>query len=105
MQVEFHKITGYGNYSVSNTGLVWNDSIGKTLRPFNNNEYQGVKLSLKGIGKKFRVHRLVANAFIPNPENKTFVEYIDCNRVDNHITNLRLCRSVIISIIHNHYCN
>ena len=41
------------------------------------------------MGKKFRVHRLVADAFIPNPDNKTCFDHIDGNRTNNHITNHR----------------
>ena len=36
-----------------------------------------------------RVHRLVAQAFIPNPEDKELVDHIDGNRTNNHINNLR----------------
>lgn len=35
------------------------------------------------------VHRLVALAFIPNPDNKQFVDHIDTNRLNNNVSNLR----------------
>ena len=42
-------------------------------------------------GKKFirKIHRLVAQAFIPNPDNKEIVDHIDCDRTNNIVSNLR----------------
>jgi hypothetical protein len=39
--------------------------------------------------KGFLVHRLVAIAFIPNPNNKPFIDHIDCDRSNNNVNNLR----------------
>ena len=40
-------------------------------------------------GSQYRVHRVIANNFIPNPENKPFVDHINHIRDDYHIDNLR----------------
>ena len=50
--------------------------------------YLGVALSKNKKQKTYPVHRLVANAFIPNPENKPQVNHIDSNPSNNHVDNL-----------------
>lgn len=52
--------------------------------------YKTVKLKING-RKTMRVHRLVAMAYVPNPENKPCVDHIDGNKTNNHYSNLRWC--------------
>ncbi len=83
-------IKDYENYMVSDNGLVKNCKTNRILKP--ETTYQGyfrVKLSNNNVGKKFRIHRLVATAFIENPENKPQVDHIDRNKINNHVHNLR----------------
>lgn len=50
-----------------------------------------VTLSKNGLTRKFLVHRLVAEAFIDNPDNKEQVNHIDGNPLNNVVTNLEWC--------------
>lgn len=50
--------------------------------------YHKITLSKDGKAKKHSISRLVAEAFIPNPENKRIVNHIDGNKSNNHIENL-----------------
>lgn len=48
-----------------------------------------MKLSKNGIIKKYNVHRLIAETFLPNPNNLPQVDHINRIRIDNRIENLR----------------
>lgn len=91
-------IEGYeGIYEVSNYGQVkrlvgyraWTERILKQNKT--RDEYRMVVLSWKAIHKPSMVHRLVAKAFIPNPENKPFINHLDRNTGNNHVSNLEWC--------------
>ena len=61
----------------------------RLLKPSNTSTgYKKVELCKDGKRKGFKVHRLVAIAFIPNPDNKPEVNHIDGNKINNNIDNL-----------------
>ena len=89
----FKNIEGYdGIYQVSNLGRVksyFKNNEGKILKPcIHTQGYEMVNL-YGDIKKMGFIHRLVAKAFIPNPENKPIVDHIDNNGFNNIISNLR----------------
>ena len=53
--------------------------------------YQRIVLMKEAIKKRFMCHRLVAQEFIPNPENKPFINHINGNKSDNRVENLEWC--------------
>jgi hypothetical protein len=85
-------IDEYDNYSVSNLGNVRNDNTGMSLKAgVTRNGYLQFHLSKNGECIKHYIHRLVAKAFIPNPENKPFVDHVFNNVTDNRVEKLRWC--------------
>ena len=93
---EWRDIPGYeGLYKVSNTGIVYGFSKNKTIKAFPDKDgYLKLNLYKKGDDgrskrRSWAVHRLVALAFIPNPENKPQIDHINGNKSDNRVENLR----------------
>lgn len=86
-----HKaIKGYEDYLVTDTGQVYSLKSGKYMKlQKNNKEYVTINLCKNGRHKNFLVHRLVAQAFIENPNNKIEVDHINRIKTDNRIQNLR----------------
>ncbi len=83
-------IEGLETYSVSIFGNVKNNKTDRILKQcIDRKGYIYVNLSENNKGKNFRCHRLIAQAYIPNPENKTCVDHINNDRIDNRIENLR----------------
>lgn len=92
--MEVKHIEGFSDYTISELGEVisYKRNKPKSLIPDLNKEgYLRVVLSLEGETYRFSVHRLVATHFIPNPENKPFVNHKDGNKQNNHKSNLEWC--------------
>ena len=97
-------IFNYDGYFISNLGKVY-CNIGKGGKNTNRKELYEIKprLTKNGYGRVYMrnketnkrkdlyIHRLVAEYFIPNPENKRYVNHKDCNRMNNSESNLEWC--------------
>lgn len=86
---QWRPIDGFPNYQVSNKGKVMNLKTGRVIKPgINGNGYENVALCKNGKQKNYTVHRLVAQAFIPNTDNLPQVNHIDECKTNNDVTNL-----------------
>lgn len=110
MKNNYKSVSGYENsYIVYDNGTVESldryvkvlSKYGKLHKHFikgrilkhvvNNKGYHTVNLTKNGIQKRYLVSRLVAQAFIPNPNNYPEVDHIDENKDNNYVDNLRWC--------------
>lgn len=85
-----HDFTGL--YEVSNMGRVRNSKTGRIMKLIKNKQgYLLVALSRNGKQKNFYIHRLVASAFIPNPNNLPYVNHKSEVKTENYVDNLEWC--------------
>ena len=115
-------IEGYeGKYEVSNLGRVrsldqmlsyasrwgtiaYRPTKGKVLTQRTiSGGYKGVLIKVQGKTEMKLVHRLVANAFVPNPQNLETVNHIDEDKTNNHVDNLEWCTRKYNQNYNEHY--
>lgn len=88
----FRDVKGYeGRYSIDRDGNIYSHRRNKIMKDRKLKKYRGIALCDGEGSKNFRVHRLVAIAFIPNPDNKPDVNHKDCNGSNNNMHNLEWC--------------
>lgn len=94
----YTKIKGFENYAISNFGNVLNIKTQKFLKSSKDgNGYLFVKLCKNEKRIMRKIHRLIAEHFIDNPNNYPCVDHIDRDRTNNSISNLRWTTSQINS--------
>ena len=88
---EYMPVKGYKGYWVSRNGKIWSEHKRgfKAVSPSKNSPYLYWSVEIKGKTKHLSVHRTVAEAFIPNPNNLPEVDHIDRNKLNNNVDNLR----------------
>lgn len=79
-----------GLYAVTSCGKVWSYRRQRFLKPYDNSHgYLVVNLYQDGKINHRKLHRLVAEAYLDNPEGKAEVDHIDKNKYRNDVNNLR----------------
>jgi len=86
-------ISGFPGYYVKEDGTIWS-CIDRHLKPFlivpelSSHGYPRLRVKINGKAKKKTVHRIVAETFIPNPENKPQVNHLDFDKMNPRRDNL-----------------
>ena len=85
-------IQNYPDYLIYTDGRVWSKKTHKYLKHAHTKQgYASVELFNESGSKRILIHRLVASAFIPNPDNLPQVNHKDENPHNNCVTNLEWC--------------
>ena len=96
----YYQISSWGRVKALTREIIRKDNV-KIIRqerfliPSNDNNYLRVKFTIDGVAKSLRLHRLLAEAFLinPNPDLWNIVNHIDGNKLNNNLSNLEWCSS------------
>lgn len=103
MEEIWKDVVGYeGIYKVSNLGNVRRVSSFRGVNKMylgcynlkgldNGKGYLRIKLTMYNKSKRVMLHRIIAEAFIPNPDKKPFINHIDHDKRNNSLSNLEWC--------------
>ena len=84
------EIESFPDYTISDKGEVYSKKSKKILKQHKDEKgFYRVQLCYNGYVQSFKVHRLVAEAFIPNPEGLAIVHHINHKKSDNRVANLQ----------------
>jgi hypothetical protein len=92
--IAYKTINEFSNYLIGNNGEVYNKQTQYSKKPTSNYSGKGylyVDLYNGNKRKRKYIHRLVAEAFIPNPQNKPYINHIDGDTHNNLVENLEWC--------------
>lgn len=90
---EWRPVRGFDDYVVSDTGEVYSNKQHRMLKQTEKKNYMMVTLYNENGRKHLLVHRLVAEAFIDNPERLPQINHKDENSLNNNVDNLEWCDS------------
>jgi hypothetical protein len=83
-----------GHYDVSNCGRFYNNKFNRFIKPRKNSDgYLNVTFCIDGVITNYKAHRLIAEAFIPNPLNLPVINHKDGDKTNNNVENLEWCTS------------
>lgn len=89
VEKEWRTVKEYDRYEVNQFGEIRHKKRKQILKPrLNSGGYGYVAFNIDGQRKNFAIHKIVANAFIPNPNGYTEVNHKDYNRLNNQVDNL-----------------
>ena len=89
---EWKEVDGFSRYQVSNMVRIYSKTIHRMVYGYNKNKNNYRYVSLLDDSDKYHkraIHKLVAQLFVPNPDDKPQVDHIDSNPQNNKATNLR----------------